>query len=308
MIGYITREKELRQKELMKMMSVQESDINQAWFSTFFLFNLITATLTTLVSTQLYENSKFTYLWIFWFFTFLALTVFAMLVSTFTSKSSRAVLIGLLVFFIGVFFTIAIPIDYREDEIQLVQLLSLHPVSAFSYGLQEIGRVEDQGTGLQSNTIDFTDSPSGYSYTQTINILIFDCILWGIATWYLNRVIKPDYGQAEPLWFPFLRSYWFPSLVKPTGQVQVTGKNNGNDEDIPVEPVSDALKRQTKNGNSIELHRLCKAFGDKTAVDGLSLSIFSNQITALLGHNGTFRRECSALSCIPYDIDLTYFS
>lgn len=291
MISYITREKELRQKELMKMMSVRESDINQAWFSTFFFFNLITAALATLVSTQLYVSSEVNYLWTFWFFTFLALTVFAMLVSSFTSKSSRAVLIGLLVFFIGVFFTIAIPVDYREDD-GLVRLLSLHPVAAFSYGLQEIGRLEDQGTGLQSNTVDFTDSPSGYTFSQAINTLLFDCILWGVATWYLNRVIKPDYGQAQSLLFPFRLSYWFPSWVKSVDRGQIAGEDNDNDEDIPLEPVGDALKRQAKEGNSIELHKLQKVFGDKTAVNGLSISLYSNQITALLGHNGTSFCAC----------------
>lgn len=139
MIGYIAREKELRQKELMKMMSVQESDIGRAWFITFFMVNFVTAVFTMFVSTSLYERSDPIYLFNFWFCTFLAVTVFSMMMVTFASKSSRAVLIGLLLFFTGVFLTIAVPIDYREDDGLYVGLTILHPVAAFSYGLQEIG-------------------------------------------------------------------------------------------------------------------------------------------------------------------------
>jgi ABC-type uncharacterized transport system ATPase subunit len=54
----------------------------------------------------------------------------------------------------------------------------------------------------------------------------------------------------------------------------------------PFEPVSDALKKQGAEGKNIEIHGLRKTFGEKIAVDGLSLSMYSGQITALLGHNG----------------------
>ena len=286
MIGYIAREKEMRQKELLKMMSVQESDIGWSWFVTFFLFNILSALTTTAVSVQLYENSDTSYLLAFWFWTFVAVTVFSMMVATFSSKASRAVLVGLLVFFVGVFLTIAIPIDYREDDGTLIGLISLHPVAAFSYGLQEIGRLEEQGTGLKSNTVGFTDSPSGYTFNDTIRYLITDSVFWGVVCFYLNRVITPDYGRALPLWFPFLPSYWFPSCSKITSMEEPSENDVEMDSDIPNEPVSDALKRQISEGKGVEVRRLCKSFGDNTAVDNLNLSVYNGQITALLGHNG----------------------
>jgi len=36
----------------------------------------------------------------------------------------------------------------------------------------------------------------------------------------------------------------------------------------------------------VEIKNLSKKFGDFTAVDGLSLNLYSNQILCLLGHNG----------------------
>jgi ATP-binding cassette subfamily A (ABC1) protein 3 len=283
MIGYVTKEKELRQKELMKMMSVTESDIGWSWFCTFFGFYFLVAILVAVVSTQLYGNSELAYLLIFWILTFLSIVVFTLFLSSLTSKSTRGTLIGLLVFFMGVFLIDIV--NFKDGSARIISLISIHPVAAFSYGILEIGRLEDQGLGLQSNTVDKTDNPSGYTFNTCIMSLIFDCILWGIVTWYLNRVIKADYGQALPLWFPFTRSYWFPASVQPP-----TVTTEPDDEvaaaGSPFEPVSDVLKKQGAEGKNIEIHRLRKTFGEKTAVDGLSLSMYSGQITALLGHNG----------------------
>lgn len=283
MIGYVTKEKELRQKELMKMMSVTEADIGWSWFMSFFGFYFFVAILVSLVSTQLYTNSEMVYLIIFWILTFLSIVVFTLFLASLTSKSTRGTLIGLLVFFMGVFLIQIV--DFKDGSSGTIALISIHPVAAFSYGILEIGRLEDQGLGLSSATVDTTDSPSGYTFNTCIRSLIFDCILWGIVSWYLNRVIRPGYGQASPLWFPFTRSYWFPSSIKaptvttePDDEVAAAGS--------PFEPVSDTLKKQKEEGKSIEIHRLRKTFGEKNAVDDLSLSMYSGQITALLGHNG----------------------
>jgi len=96
MIMYIAREKEKGQKELMKILGATESDLGWAWFMTFFLFNIISATIVSGVSMALFENSKGRYLWFFWVLSFLALTVFAMFLATLTAKTLRAVMIGIL--------------------------------------------------------------------------------------------------------------------------------------------------------------------------------------------------------------------
>ena len=96
MISYITREKELRQKELMKMMSVTESDIGWSWFVTFMTFHFFTATFAAWVSDRLFEKSEGFWLWIFWILSFTAMIVFCMAMASLTSKTVRAVLIGLL--------------------------------------------------------------------------------------------------------------------------------------------------------------------------------------------------------------------
>jgi ABC-type multidrug transport system fused ATPase/permease subunit len=281
-IRYITLEKEHRQKELMLMMSVTESDIGWSWFISFFLFHTVTATVTTLVTTQLYENSSGLLLWFFWEFTFISVVVFAMFISAFFTQSTRGTLVGLLIFFVGYFLTLIV--DVKDGSLRTIGLISLHPVGAFSYGLQEIGRLEDLGIGLTSTTWNATDSPSGFTFENALNSFIGDCLFWGILCWYCNRVVPSGFGAPLKWYFPFTASYWCPGYTK-----KKLAEEDGEatyDESIVVEEPSNALKDQMKQGRGIQIRNLHKTFGDKTAVDGLSMDIFSNQITALLGHNG----------------------
>jgi ATP-binding cassette subfamily A (ABC1) protein 3 len=288
MIAYVCREKELRQKELLKMMSVAENDIGWSWFTSFLMLYLIVGTLCALVATQLYTNSSGLLLWMFWIFSWVALIVFSMLIASFSAKTTRTVLIGLLLVFMGVFLTLAV--DYQDGSAGTIQLLSLHPVTAFSYGLLEIGRLEDQGVGVTSNTYRETESPSGYTFSNAIQSLFVDIILWSVVGWYLNRVITPDFGQALPWYFPFTKSYWIcggsgaptPAAEGETNFDETDEQANG--EVLPIEGVSDALRAQT--GSNIIMRGLGKIFGDKTAVENLNLTMYNGQVTALLGHNG----------------------
>ena len=283
-IRYIVSEKEHQQKEYMKMMGVSEFALNFAWFSSFFMVHLVTSVLLTFVSSKLFQQADIVLLLLFWAFSLTALIVVAMLVASLFSKTPRATFVGLLVFFFGYFCTLAE--DFATGSPANLRLVSLHPMAAFSYGLREIGRLED-GYGLTMDSINVTVYPSGYTYVTVLRYLFFDCILWGTVTWYLNRVIPPSYGQALPFYFPFVPSYWCPSIRAGRNKIDIADSAAAvHDPNIPVEPVSEALRMQAQEGKSIEIHDLKKRFGEKTALDGLNLSIYNGQITALLGVNG----------------------
>jgi ATP-binding cassette, subfamily A (ABC1), member 3 len=268
----------------MKMMSVSESDINWSWFTTFMLLHFFTATFAALMSTSLYERSSGVLLWIFWLLTLIAVVVFSMAIASLTAKTTRAVLIGLLVFLSG--YILSSVYSHEDSAVGTTQAISLHPIAAFSYGLNQIGSLEGDSIGLTLDSMSYSENKSGYSFQNTLNMLIFDCIFWGVICFYFNRVIQPDYGQALPWYFPVSSAYWFPGKSSgPVSDTEVAEKVASSG--IPYEPVSDALRRQASEGKSIEIHNLCKVFGEKAAVDNLNLSMYNGQITALLGHNGT---------------------
>ena len=109
-------------------------------------------------------------------------------------------------------------------------------------------------------------------------MLLFDSILLGGITWYLNRVLAGDYGVSLRWYFPLTRQYWCPQ------------KSAVEDETVSVADMDASGKSsQHKRGEreaSVHIHGLRKQFGNTTAVDGLSLKMHRGQITSLLGHNG----------------------
>jgi hypothetical protein len=199
---------------------------------------------------------------------------------------------GVLIFFAGYFLTLVF--DYRDGNSTILRVISLHPVAAFSYGIKQIGFLEDMGTGLVPETLRFFEGKSEYSFLTVLSFLELDAVLAGIMSWYLNRVIQPEYGQSLPFWFPFSQYYWMPHRKN---DIKYHPRhNNDSDEEevdarsesstIPTEPVSDVLRRQSREGRTIEMCNLHKSFKDKVALDGLNLSMYSGHITALLGRNG----------------------
>lgn len=59
------------------------------------------------------------------------------------------------------------------------------------------------------------------------------------------------------------------------------------DEGVPIEDIGESMKKQrSQDDSSVHIYGLQKQFGEKTAVQGLSLSMYSGQISCLLGHNG----------------------
>jgi ABC-type multidrug transport system fused ATPase/permease subunit len=278
MISYIVQEKELRQKELLKMMSVTEFDIELSC---------------TLVSSFLFRQSDALMLWLFWMMTFISITMFSTALAASSSKTTRGILVGLLVFFSGLFLSLIFPMKHYSAAV--INIIMIHPVATFSYAISLLGSLDDLNLGLRPHTVSYYDESSGSAFQSMFIAYMYSSTFWFVITWYLNRTVKPEYGQASEAWyFPFTVSYW-KSFYRPrtNGSIKdgesatAADSEDMNDEDLPAsEEVSEILRKQSLNGESIEIVNLHKQFGDKTAVNGLNLSMYNGHITALLGHNG----------------------
>ena len=296
MISYIVQEKELRQKELLKMMSVTELDLELSWFITFMSLNVVTSFFCTLVSSYLFTHSDPAMMWLFWLLTFLSMTLYSSALAACSSKATRGILIGLLFYFSGLFLALIFPTKHTPDTVSVI--LSLHPVVLFANSIILLGGLDDTTLGLTSQTLDYMYIGTETTFRQMFMGYLYCCIFWFVASWYLTRSITPEYGQAAEVWyFPFTWSYW-KSFVQRRTYKSIKESGNvveidDNDESPPIEPVSEALKKQRENGESIEIVNLRKNFGDKLAVNGLNMSMYSGQITALLGHNGTLPNRFS---------------
>lgn len=230
------------------------------------------------------------WLLVFWQLTFISWIVFCFLIAAISTKATKATLIGIMLFFVGYF--VPSTVDYQNGDRTLVTLMSLHPVTAYTYGLIMMGYLEDSGVGVQSTTLRSSEFPSGYTFASSLSMLLFDSILWGFVCWYLNRIVRGEYGTALKWYFPFTRQYWFPTRKVVANEPTTTIE----DAHVPIEDTSESVTKQTSEDSlGVHIHGLRKQFGEKTAVSGLNLSMHHGQITALLGHNGAGKTTTIAM-------------
>jgi len=290
-IRYVVLEKELRQKELMKMMSISESALELSWFISFFGFFIMVSIFSTIASVFLYTKASPGLLLLFWIVSSLSIVLFCLAISALFSKSTRATLVGILFFFAGYFLTLSA--NYETGSRALISFLSIHPVSAVTYGIQIIGVLEDAGIGLQRSTLNFSDSSSELTFARILGSLLSDSIIWGFIMWYLNRVVPGDYGQSLPMNFCLKLSYWCGLRTTSTDIAPL--RTSERYTNVPIEAVGPIYKDQEKEGVGVHIRGLTKKFGEKTAVDELDLSMYMGQVTCLLGHNGAGKTTCISM-------------
>lgn len=108
-------------------------------------------------------------------------------------------------------------------------------------------------------------------------MLIVDTILYLLIALYVEAIFPGDYGIPQVWYFPFTRTYWCGN----SHYAAFESDDNGI-------PESDIYEREPANLKAgIQIKNLRKVFKNKkVAVRDLSLNMFQDQITVLLGHNG----------------------
>lgn len=154
--------------------------------------------------------------------------------------------------------------------------------TAFSLGNGIFNEAEGNEVGIQFSNL-FDESSYGISMGECLISLLIDAVLYSVGAWYFDRVIPSEYGtHYEPL-FCCRRRFWCPGPVTrdvSSPLLETTGR------DVAVESVS----AEVEANRAVTIAGLCKTFstkeGPKKAVDHLHLTMYQDQITCLLGHNG----------------------
>ena len=79
-------------------------------------------------------------------------------------------------FFAGYFLTLSA--DVETGSRSLISLVSLHPITALSYGVQIIGSLEDAGVGVVFTTLTFSEYQSGYNFATAVSRYVL--LMWRI--------------------------------------------------------------------------------------------------------------------------------
>lgn len=300
MIYSLVQEKEFKLKEGMLMMALRSDALFTSWLLHFLFLIFPLAIILTIAGSTLFTYSEGIFIFFYWFVFFLSSVSYCFFVSSFFTRSRTASIVGTLGFFAGYFIYIGVGSTGSRSTTLAAML---HPASAFTYGTLAFSEYEDAQIGITSDTWTVSNTYP-VSFQDCLNMLFIDFLWLAAASWYLNQVWPSEFGTHKPWYFIFLPSTYiacvtdiFPCLK----QKNVTAYRNVipkivDDEGlqmsdvVPIEPVNESLLLQISQGTCVDIQNLYKEFhtsnGVKTAVDGLNLTMYSGQITALLGHNG----------------------
>ncbi|KAG7229040.1 hypothetical protein INR49_013159, partial [Caranx melampygus] len=207
----IVLEKEMRLKETLKTMGVDNGAIWYTWFiDSFVIMTASTALLTSIIMGGKVLNYSDPILVFFFLLTFTVTTIMqCFLMSVFFNKANLAAACSGIIY-----FTLYLPhilCFAWQDRItkNMKMAASLLSPVAFGFGTEYLSRYEEQGLGLQWDNIQTSPlEKDTYSFLTSILMMIFDGFLYAVLAWYLDNVFPGQYGIGQPFYFPFQSSYW----------------------------------------------------------------------------------------------------
>uniref|UniRef100_A0A3P9AZG2 P-type phospholipid transporter n=1 Tax=Maylandia zebra TaxID=106582 RepID=A0A3P9AZG2_9CICH len=275
----VVYEKEARLKETMRIMGLNNGTLWLSWFISSLIPLLISAGLLVMLlkmgNLLPYSDSGVVFLFLGSFGVVTIMQCF--LISTLFSRANLAAACGGIIY-----FTLYLPYvlcvawqDYVGFGAKIVVSL-LSPV-AFGFGCEYFALFEEQGVGIQwSNLLASPLEEDSYNLTTSICLMLFDAVLYGIMTWYIEAVFPGQYGIPRPWYFPFTRTYW-------------CGEKENKNISTPLSKKAVCIEEEPSHIEpGVYIENLVKIYshGNKLAVDGLSLRFYEGQITSFLGHNG----------------------
>jgi len=155
---------------------------------------------------------------------------------------------------------------------------------------------EGNNVGIQWSNIHDMASPDDSLTVLTVLIMFaVDTFIYLLVTWYVSNVFPGEYGIPLKWYFPFTKSYWCGYSSDDDSEIAVGYDNSGFENENRLTNDDKRKEKSTYFENEprglksgIKILGLSKTFdgGKSYAVNDLSLTTYSGQITALLGHNG----------------------
>eukprot|EP00095_Tigriopus_kingsejongensis_P007158 maker-scaffold285_size222332-snap-gene-1.18 protein:Tk07158 transcript:maker-scaffold285_size222332-snap-gene-1.18-mRNA-1 annotation:"hypothetical protein TcasGA2_TC002276" len=262
-----------------------------AWFLTAFVSCLITnIIILILLGVNFSQGAVLEYsdlFVVFISFTLYSMALIAMLftISTFFNNANLALVAGILIHLVSFFVPYGI-LGQNDQFYVNVSFgskmgLALLPNMGLWFILKGILRSESSAIGVTFSSLNDPIIPGdGMTILYAWIMFLVSVLIYGILIWYIDTVKPGPFGQARPFYFPFMKSYWFPSKESIHSQ-------DSDDPDI----YSEVWEPEPEGQPGVQVRNLRKYFsrpGGTTikAVQNVRFSAFPGQIMALLGHNG----------------------
>ncbi|XP_059170728.1 uncharacterized protein LOC131952183 [Physella acuta] len=210
------------------------------------------------------------------------------LVSSFFTRTTMAILFVMVFFMIAYIpYVIVIGLGLTMTYWQKM-LTSFASTTAFCFGSLRLSYLEENGIGVQwSNVNEYYGTDLTMSWS--CYMMLIDSAIYFLIGWYVRNVMPGQYGIPQPFYFPFLPSYWF-GCTQPTKAISQDAGSYQPGPLFEAPPVGFNV--------GISIVNLCKTYSNKKqALRNLSLNMYENQITTLLGHNGAAKTTTMKLIC-----------
>ncbi|KAL3284408.1 hypothetical protein HHI36_018568 [Cryptolaemus montrouzieri] len=288
LVKMITNEKEKQLKEAMKMMGLSNWLHWLAWFVKSFSFLIISIILITiLLKVKWYSTSDFSVLTysdpsiilIFFLLYICSIITFCFAISVFFSRANTAATISSVIWFMSYVPYFILRRQYDTLNLSEKLLTSLGMNSAMAYGLQIMLMFEGSGEGSQWRNLFKAGSPDD---TLTLGLvfvmLMVDTLLYLLIALYVEAVLPGEFGVPKPWYFFLTKKFWCNEITPNKGIV---------DDMVTPEHLRGFFEKEPSNLHAgIKIRNLRKVFKGNAAVENLSINMYENQITVLLGHNG----------------------
>ncbi|CAG9334831.1 unnamed protein product [Blepharisma stoltei] len=289
MLSLIVQEKEYKIKEMMMIMGLSNKAYWLSWITYYFSVYTVIAIVGTIISAGLFKYSAPEMIFLFFWLYGINCMAFSIFISMFFSRSRSAVMLGLMAFLISYFISFAVndPTLERGDK----TAASLLPNVALSLGSDVLAYLENGQAGVQNDNLD--SEVHNYTFGTCIAFFVIDSVIFTVLAIYLDQVWPTEWGVKRPWYFLFSKSFWWPSKRNVHQNLFDTEISWGDN----VEKIEEDLEKQKENGKALLIRNFKKVFGDKTAVEDISLDIYNGQIFALLGHNGAGKTTTISMMC-----------
>ncbi|XP_019232032.1 PREDICTED: ABC transporter A family member 1 [Nicotiana attenuata] len=299
LISYSVLEKELKIKEGLYMMGLKDEIFHLSWFITYAIqFALSSAILTLCTMSTLFQYSDKTLVFAYFLSFGLSGITLSFMISTFFTRAKTAVAVGTLSF-LGAFFPYYTVNDETVSMIVKVTASFLSP-TAFALGSINFADYERAHVGLRWSNM-WRES-SGVCFLVSLLMMLLDSLLYFAVGLYFDKVLHKENGFCYPIRSLLHKcfgrkkntsdDYASTSEVKfAVNHDETSGTDFIKDVSGPIlEAMSLEMKQQELDGRCIQIRNLRKVYatnrGNCCAVNSLQLTLYENQILALLGHNG----------------------
>ncbi|XP_006608402.1 ABC transporter A family member 1-like isoform X1 [Apis dorsata] len=283
----IVGEKEKKIKEGMKIMGLKDSIFWLSWFIIYSVFVLLLSAVGVILlfTLQMFQHTHFLPIFLLVVLYSFSIIMLAFMITPFFDKSRTAGVLGnfavtimSLMYFIQVFVN-----DSSSVPFWLVSLLS---PTGVALAMDKALVLDLQGEGVNFDNL---WSGPGIPFGGSLIMMTLDIILYACLAYYFDCVIPSEYGTKRTPWFCFTPEFWCQRKAPrvPSSNGESNSFIPGEETNRDVEPVV----REMKGREAIRIVDLYKSYQkcrkpEIKAVNGINLTIYEGQITAILGHNG----------------------